>query len=59
MPILAIVGGRDVLIDSAGTRDRLTRLAPRAKVVFLPEARHFIPRQTATVMAFLSGEEAP
>jgi len=58
MPVLAIVGGRDVLIDSAGTRDRLTRLAPRAKVVFLPEARHFIPGQTGTVMAFLSERDS-
>jgi pimeloyl-ACP methyl ester carboxylesterase len=54
MPVLAIVGGRDVLIDSAQTRDRLTRHAPRAEVVFLPEGRHFLPGQTARVAAFLT-----
>ena len=53
LPIVAIVGGRDVLIDSAQTRDRLERWAPRARVIFLPQARHFIPGQTATVLAFL------
>jgi len=58
MPVLAIVGGRDVLIDSAGTRDRLTRLAPRAEVIYLPDARHFIPGQTGVVMAFLSERDA-
>jgi pimeloyl-ACP methyl ester carboxylesterase len=54
MPVLAIVGGRDVLIDSAETRDRLQRLAPSAEVVFLPEGRHFLPGQTARVAAFLT-----
>jgi pimeloyl-ACP methyl ester carboxylesterase len=54
LPILAIVGGGDVLIDSDETRDRLTRLAHRAEVVFLPEGRHFLAGQTGTVMAFLS-----
>jgi pimeloyl-ACP methyl ester carboxylesterase len=54
MPILAIVGGKDVLLDSAETRDRLGRQAPHAEVVFLPEGRHFLPGQTARVMAFLT-----
>jgi pimeloyl-ACP methyl ester carboxylesterase len=57
MPMLAIVGGKDVLIDSAETRDRLARLAPLAEVVFLPEGRHFLPGQTARVGAFLTDVE--
>lgn len=52
-PILTIVGGKDVLIDSAGTRERLARNAPRAEVVFLPDGRHFLPGQTARVLEFL------
>jgi len=52
-PILVVVGGRDVLIDSAQTRDRLGRFAPHAEVRFIPEARHFIPGQTQPVMDFL------
>jgi pimeloyl-ACP methyl ester carboxylesterase len=54
LPILAIVGGRDVLIDSRQTRDRLQRHAPHAEVVFLPAGRHFLPGQTARVLDFLS-----
>lgn len=57
MPVLAVVGGKDVLIDSAETRDRLARLTPHAEVVFLPEGRHFLPGQTARVGAFLTNGE--
>jgi pimeloyl-ACP methyl ester carboxylesterase len=57
MPMLAIVGSKDVLIDSAETRDRLTRLTPHAEVVFLPGGRHFLPGQTARVAAFLTDAE--
>lgn len=52
-PMLVIAGGRDVLIDSKDTRRRLAKSAPHAEVSFLPEARHFIPGQTARIMAFL------
>ncbi len=54
VPVLAIVGGRDVMIDSRDTRDRLTRLTPDAEVVFIPDGRHFLPGQTARVMQFLT-----
>jgi len=58
MPILAIVGAKDTLIDSAGTQRRLARAAPHAQVVMLPEAGHFLTGQTARVLAFLR-EDAP
>ncbi len=54
MPVLAIVGARDVLLNSAGTRSRLESHAPNAEVVYLPEAGHLIPGQTARILAFLS-----
>jgi pimeloyl-ACP methyl ester carboxylesterase len=53
MPVLAIVGARDVLLDSRETQRRLERLVPQAEVVFLPEAGHFIPGQTEKILAFL------
>lgn len=53
MPVLAIVGGRDVMLESGETRDRLARLVPRADIAFLPEARHYIPGQTGTILEFL------
>ena len=53
MPLLAIVGGRDVLLDSAGTKRRLEELVPCAEVTYLDGAGHFIPGQTGRIMAFL------
>jgi pimeloyl-ACP methyl ester carboxylesterase len=57
-PVLAIVGGRDVLLDSAQTKRRLEKHAPGAQVVYLPEAGHLIPDQTARILEFLGVEPA-
>lgn len=56
-PILAIVGGRDVLLDSRDTHDRLTRLVPHAQRLMLAEQRHFIRGQRDNVLAFLTSTE--
>lgn len=53
MPILAIVGGQDALIDSAQTRARLERNAPHAKICFIENGYHFLPGQSARTFAFL------
>ena len=53
MPILAIVGDRDDLLDSGETRMRLEKYAPRAEVCFIEEGRHFLPDQMARVSVFL------
>lgn len=53
MPILAIVGGRDALIDSAQTRARLERNAPHARICFIENGYHFLPGQSARIFAFL------
>lgn len=53
MPVMAIVGGKDVLFDSAETKQRLERNVPHAEVRYLPEARHFIPGQTQPILEFL------
>jgi pimeloyl-ACP methyl ester carboxylesterase len=58
MPVLAIVGGRDVMFDSLGIKRRLERYVSKAEVVYLPEAGHFIPRQTGRVASFLTKEES-
>ena len=54
MPLLAIIGARDVLLDSAQTKRRLERLVGGAQVVHLPEAGHLITGQTARVLGFLT-----
>lgn len=53
MPILAIVGGRDALLDSRDTRKRLEQSAPHAEICFIEEGYHFLPNQSARIMAFL------
>jgi pimeloyl-ACP methyl ester carboxylesterase len=53
MPVMAIVGGKDVLMDSAETKRRLEHNVPQAEVHYLPEAGHFIPRQTEPILEFL------
>jgi pimeloyl-ACP methyl ester carboxylesterase len=53
MPVLAILGGKDVLLDSPGTRDRLRRNCAQADVRFYPQAGHFIPGQTTVIEEFL------
>ena len=58
-PMLAIVGGKDVLIDSEDTRRRLARSAPHAEVVFLPEARHAIFGQSGKILEFLKSPLSP
>ena len=44
MPVMALVGGKDVLLDSAGTRRRLEQNVSRAEIRYLPEARTPSPR---------------
>ncbi len=46
MPVLAILGGKDALIDSDETRRRLERNVPHAEIQYIPEAGHYIPGQT-------------
>lgn len=54
MPLLAILGAHDVMIDSAGTRERLVRNVPNAEVVWLPEAGHLLIGHAATIDGFLA-----
>lgn len=58
MPILAIVGGRDVLLDSRDTRRRLERANPAAQVCFLEDGYHYLPDQALRVMGFLERNAA-
>lgn len=53
MPILTIVGGRDVLLNSQDTRERLQRTVPQAEIGFIEAGYHFLPDQGSRVMDFL------
>lgn len=54
MPLLAILGANDVMIDSAGTRERLVRNVAKAEVVWLPDAGHLLIGHAATIDDFLA-----
>jgi pimeloyl-ACP methyl ester carboxylesterase len=53
MPLMAIVGAKDVLLDSAETKQRLERNVPNSEIRYLPEAGHFIPAQKGAVLEFM------
>jgi len=55
MPVLAVVGARDVLLDSRDTKRRLEKNVAKAQVRLLPRTGHLIRGETKTVLAFLTG----
>jgi pimeloyl-ACP methyl ester carboxylesterase len=55
MPVLAIAGGQDALLDSDATKRRLEAIAAQATIRMLPEARHVIVGEAGTIASFLSG----
>lgn len=59
MPVLTIVGGRDVLLDSRETRARLEQTVPHAEICFIEEGYHFLPNQSRRVMEFLEQSVRP
>ena len=59
MPILTIIGGRDVLLDSQDTRARLEQSAPHAEICFIEDGYHFLPDQSSRIMEFLERSVQP
>lgn len=53
MPVLAILGAKDRIVDSARTCSRLQASVPHAQIRWLPSAGHLIRGQTAPLAAFL------
>jgi pimeloyl-ACP methyl ester carboxylesterase len=53
MPVLAIVGGRDPMLDSDETKARLEAHAADVQVRYLPEVGHAVVGQTAPILEFL------
>jgi pimeloyl-ACP methyl ester carboxylesterase len=58
MPVLAILGERDALLDAPATARRLTAAVPGADVRLLPGAGHYLPHQAPALAAFLTGSPA-
>jgi pimeloyl-ACP methyl ester carboxylesterase len=55
MPVNALVGGRDRMLDSATTKRRLEAAVPHAQVTLLPDAGHQLPARTDELLTFLRG----
>jgi pimeloyl-ACP methyl ester carboxylesterase len=53
LPVLAILGARDAMLDSADTALRLQRAVPHASVCLLPDVGHLIRGQSARILEFL------
>jgi pimeloyl-ACP methyl ester carboxylesterase len=53
MPVMAILGGQDVLLDSAETKDRLARNVAHAEIRYFPDVGHLIPGQRDAILEFL------
>jgi pimeloyl-ACP methyl ester carboxylesterase len=53
MPVMAILGGKDVFVDSRIVQIRLRKSVPNPSILFLPEARHAIVDQTQPILNFL------
>ncbi|GGL02790.1 Ndr family protein [Sphaerisporangium melleum] len=58
MPMLVLLGGRDGLLDSAGTQRRLRAAAPHARIDLRPEVGHLIVGRTRQILDFLREDAA-
>lgn len=54
MPVLAIAGDRDVLLDSRETMARISALVQRGTVHMVKAGYHYLPGQRGRIRAFLS-----
>ncbi len=57
MPVLIIIGGRDALINSNGTRRRVESIMPNAQLHYLEQAFHHLPNQRETIFNFLRDKQ--
>ncbi|KAF1030098.1 MAG: putative carboxylesterase nap [Pseudomonas sp.] len=56
MPVWLVVGGKDMLLDSADTLRRVHQQVPHAVTRCLPEAPHYVAGQGEALLQFLSAK---
>jgi pimeloyl-ACP methyl ester carboxylesterase len=54
MPLLAVLGAKDIIFSARETQRRLQSCVPQARIVCLPTAGHGLTNQTETIFEFLS-----
>ena len=55
-PVMAVVGGKDMMLDAETMRDRLASNIANLNLDFLPDARHFPGDRSEQIRAFLIEE---
>jgi pimeloyl-ACP methyl ester carboxylesterase len=58
MPVLAILGGKDIVFSAEEMRRRLEACVPSARIVLLPSAGHGLTDPTQAVLEFLTSAAA-
>jgi hypothetical protein len=58
LPVLAILGAKDAVIDSRAVQQRLARVVPHAAIRWVADAGHAIPGQTQPILEFLRSAKA-
>ncbi len=53
MPLLVLLGGRDVTMDAEAIKRRFEQHVPQAEVVIYPDARHYLGDQSPVIGQFL------
>lgn len=53
MPVMAVLGGKDVFINAPEARERLERTVQKLTLRYLPDGLHFMPGQAGSVQDFL------
>jgi pimeloyl-ACP methyl ester carboxylesterase len=56
MPVALFVGGKDIMLHSYKTADRLHKLLPHSQINVLPREGHSVTRLSAEIMSFLKGD---
>jgi pimeloyl-ACP methyl ester carboxylesterase len=56
MPVLAVLGAKDVILDSAETKTRLQRAVPHADIRYLPDVGHGVFGERAAILQFLTNK---
>jgi esterase/lipase len=53
MPLMAILAGKDVFVDSERAKARLEKNVTNSRIDFLAESHHSISNQTQPILEFL------
>ena len=53
IPVMAVVGGKDLMLDAEQIRERLNKNIKNLKLEYLPEARHYPGDRSRQILSFL------